>query len=1482
MLKGLKGRITSIFMITLMISQIIPINSLSANVTAENSDYVVEIYETTSDNGFIHPGIGLTKEILENVRTQVQAKQEPWYSYYKEMLASSCASKTATISNQSSSDSTKPAVTSFTSSSTNNKMGNDGKIAYTQAILYVITGDVQYREKVMTILRLWEQMDPTQYTYYSDALIHTGHSTNRMATAAEIMRYTSAPQGYENLEWTKEDTDKLTTNLFRPIVDTFQYSNNGFMNQNNFSILGSMAALIFMDDREGYDNRIEWFTVNKEAVNQYASGSIKQLYRLVDTNAETGQTLKKPVVQITEMGRDQPHSYDDIITASTISRMMMAQKTKVDPETGERSEKSNAVGPYEFLNDRILAATNYLYQYNLGYDTPWIPMEYSVSHNTDAEPKAIYYELSETARGRFLTAYGWDLYYYYQYSRGENVKKKAPYFYEAFTKRLPMISYWWQGGYYNAWDSYLGAGDSFWLYIPAQAAAEGDTYVPKTQATDISDSASYKVEIEQRYTALDMEDGAKKNRSSTKEDSDGTSYISVNAVKKGSRLVLLNMSYPERDKNDNILRIGLKVRTNGTSTLELSKEKESVPYHTLYLPDTQGEWRYITYDMGIDTVSFGEVTDNYGLVYMKISGEKGTVVDMDHLNIKADTDLTPPLFDSGYDDVNAVAYVDGAVTLSFSATDTGETDTVIYSGSDLPKGGEIDSSTGQFSWTPSKKGTYSFIVEATDGTTVSTKKVEIVVKGKRKAAIAAAMKAYNPDIDYVSASLEAYKKAYNDAENEINSENAIFYPKLNALKIATDSLKPLTPLLADNSMDYTKLVEYSNFGNYISLLTDNNNNTYPISSLAEDSGFMFDFGEDYTISATAFALQGRMNFVDRTAGAVVYGSNDKVNWTLLTESETEFVRGLSEIEVKEELTDKQFRFIKVKKIDPQPDVLGGNTSATFEASEFRIYGERHETNNKLEAVSISSDQQKDGRIKTDDTAKLTIKATEEIQNVVVKIQGVEAAVTTTDNISFVASAVMGKDVEPGYLSFTVDYQRSDGSQANTVYSTKDGSELVLVHPSKEINVNLLGKVTASAEQWGGNGLSKEEIGYLLFDGSVSTYGDLATDSGSYYTIDFGEGSGLIPDLVALWPRTGYSSRLNGVIVQGSNDNSNWTDLSDKLTGAVNSAWNYISTSKTDTKYQYIRLYNASSWAGNIAEVEIYGDITLSQTAVEKIAAKITGISDTEEGASSITFPDVPDGFTIALKSADPKGIIDTDGTITQPEEDTVVSLVFTVTYEESNASADTLEVKTTIIGSKSAESKIDVIHTAVGLAASSPQWAKVEGSGLSAEEIAKYVFDGDTNTYGDLQDSDSYYTIDFGEGKSVRLNRVKLLPRYAKAGRMDGMVIKGSNDEVEWTAITPAVLGSANNVWMDIKMHNIDQTPYRYLRLINSGWYGNITEVELYGEVLGANSQSEESDSSEKNSKESIEESTQSQEEIEVDLTTDDTTRITDVKNEGE
>jgi len=57
------------------------------------TSYQPTISERIDASGFKHPGIGFTKETLENVRTQVRAQKEPWNTAGAEAARSSSTGK---------------------------------------------------------------------------------------------------------------------------------------------------------------------------------------------------------------------------------------------------------------------------------------------------------------------------------------------------------------------------------------------------------------------------------------------------------------------------------------------------------------------------------------------------------------------------------------------------------------------------------------------------------------------------------------------------------------------------------------------------------------------------------------------------------------------------------------------------------------------------------------------------------------------------------------------------------------------------------------------------------------------------------------------------------------------------------------------------------------------------------------------------------------------------------------------------------------------------------------------------------------------------------------------------------------------------------------------------------------------------------------------------------------------------------------------
>ncbi|SDG20395.1 Listeria/Bacterioides repeat-containing protein [Fontibacillus panacisegetis] len=149
--------------------------------------------------------------------------------------------------------------------------------------------------------------------------------------------------------------------------------------------------------------------------------------------------------------------------------------------------------------------------------------------------------------------------------------------------------------------------------------------------------------------------------------------------------------------------------------------------------------------------------------------------------------------------------------------------------------------------------------------------------------------------------------------------------------------------------------------------------------------------------------------------------------------------------------------------------------------------------------------------------------------------------------------------------------------------------------------------------------------------------------------------------------------------------------------------------------------------------------------------------------------------------------------------------------------------------------KIDVYNEAT-IVASHPQWAP-SGTTPEPKEVVGYrLFDGDTNTAGDLNAGRSYYDIDFGELRSVKLTDIRMLPRNKadNVNRMNGAYLLGSNDKQTWTRLTNNVSNATLGTWTIYEPDDIlDHGAYRYFRLTNdSNWFGNVAELEFYGKII--------------------------------------------------
>jgi large repetitive protein len=1370
-------RIVSIVVQLSMLATILPIARPAAaadTIQTLATDYQPVLSETIDASGFKHPALGFTKGELENMRTQVRAQKEPWNTYFNKMLLSGTASKTPSIKNVGS-DPTKPRYYGLNSQGAESLFITDALTSYTQALLYYITGDDTYRANAMRIIRLYEQMDPAQYAYYVDSHIHTGIPLSRMTAAAEILRYSSTQT--PSLEWTDDDTARFTTNLIIPVIDTFDSCNCRFMNQHLYTTIATMSGAIFMGDQDRYARAVEWFTVNKDAVDQGQNGAVKQLFRLVTKNDLTGEAVT-PAVQHVEMGRDQAHGAGDITNAELLSRMMMAQGTKIDPAEGTISTAPNAVGPYEFLNDRILDAAELFGTYMQGKEIPWIP---TASH-TDASgnPTVVYNHVAGAYRGR-LTQNTWELYYYYQYVRGVNMEQRAPNFTKIFAKRTV----------YN-WDGADGGGD-FWISIPKEAAdAEGSKYL----VTPIVDP--YR-EVEDRFTPLDGNSVAMTD--------DTASFVQVTATSAGSKLAVYGYAYGAAN-------IGFRVRTNGIATMD-------VYGNAVQLPDTKGEWRYVNVASGLGD-----------FLPLTVTGS-GTTVDIDHVNIQATALLTPPAFTGGNTDLTVYTYAGSTLTttLDFSAT-VSNSGALTYQADNLPAGASFNTATGAFSWKPTQAGSYSFVAEASDGTTVSTKRVTIVVGADRQSVVDAVTAPYNANTLYVTSTLETYNAAYADMANAIGTvSDEVYFQKLATLRAAAAGLQQLTPLLADGSVNYLNMFVSSTFGNAVPNLLDSNPDSFACFCIAQNLSYTMDFGPSFKMSASSFQIQSRTSFPERMGGVVVFGSNDKDNWTRLTPGETVVTEDMQTLAVQDDLKNNRYRFLKIQMIDP--------SSSMIEPGEFRIFGTRYETVNKLSSVALVSDQALKGRIIPGNTMKLSFVSTEPINHVSATIQGQAATVTTTDNLNWTATAIVNGTAKAGTVKFLLNYKTAAGVDADPVLFTTDGSSLWISDQTNYIG-NLL-DITSLTDSSGRNAGDLLTTANMLFDsnlGSVTDFRVNGSGYGGWITFDFKEGGHATLSRIELIARQdNYYSRIKGTVVQGSNDNATWDTISNGAGSTTD--WQTIAINSAQP-YRYIRMYNGGNWYGNMAELRLYGvaesfnkiataSISSAQSLRNRIVPGNTvKLAFTAKEAISNVNVTIQ-GQAAAVSTTDNVNFTAL-ATLNQGAEAGAVK--FAINYKTHSGADGFPDTSTTDNSRLYLVDESDTIQNVTSIATLID--STVGRSAATTLAITNSLFDANLGTATDYRTGatntgwGSFITFDFKDGNQVNLTSVELAARQDQIGRAKGVVIQGSNDNSNWTSLTAGAGATAD--WQSLAVGSA--VPYRYIRVYNPNqWFGNLAELRLHGTV---------------------------------------------------
>ncbi|MGM9693771.1 MAG: alginate lyase family protein [Alloprevotella sp.] len=272
---------------------------------------------------FVHPGSILTKSDLERIKQHVEAREEPWYSSWQSLQASSYGNCSRTPN---------PSTEIGGSEGTRQRASADAYAALLDAIQWHVTGEERYAIHAVKLLSAWGNTVKT-----ADAQLFQ-FPARTMSIAAEMLRHEDGTF-YEG--WAEADLANFKEMVRSVLVPACrsQALNNPMTSWSAPAATGILAAGIFLDDEELYEEGLGYFR-SKEI-----SGSV------YNSIAEDGQ--------VKEMGRDNVHA---MLTLNDLAQMAQLAWSQGDDLWGED-------------NNRLLRGFEYFCTYNLGYEdlhyTPW-------------------------------------------------------------------------------------------------------------------------------------------------------------------------------------------------------------------------------------------------------------------------------------------------------------------------------------------------------------------------------------------------------------------------------------------------------------------------------------------------------------------------------------------------------------------------------------------------------------------------------------------------------------------------------------------------------------------------------------------------------------------------------------------------------------------------------------------------------------------------------------------------------------------------------------------------------------------------------------------------------------------------------------------------------------------------------------------------------------------------------------------------------
>lgn len=277
---------------------------------------------------FTHPGVGVSRQQLDFIRSKVQANAQPWRAAWDQMMGSRYASLSRTPT---------PRAVVECGPYSNPNLGctnerEDAIAAYTLSVAWYVTRDNRYANKAIQIMDAWSNTirDHTN----SNAPLQTAWSASSWPKAAEIIKHV-----YGN--WPNSGRfGTMLRNVYLPEVINGSNSNGNW----ELSMTEAIQGIgVFLEDKAVYDKAISLYRVRVPAfVYLESDGALPRTKpsQNLDTREKIvaywhGQTtFVNGLTQ--ETCRDFTHTGYGISSISHVLETARIQGIDMYPEFGER------------------------------------------------------------------------------------------------------------------------------------------------------------------------------------------------------------------------------------------------------------------------------------------------------------------------------------------------------------------------------------------------------------------------------------------------------------------------------------------------------------------------------------------------------------------------------------------------------------------------------------------------------------------------------------------------------------------------------------------------------------------------------------------------------------------------------------------------------------------------------------------------------------------------------------------------------------------------------------------------------------------------------------------------------------------------------------------------------------------------------------------------------------------------------------------